>query len=59
MSGKKIILEIPEEYVSHFQRDRFRESLERLSADAHCLAGRYEKETAQMLVAAFIDAIEV
>lgn len=59
MANKKILLEIPEEFVSHFQRDRFSESLERLSADAHCLAGRYEKELAQMLVHAFSEAMEV
>ena len=52
----KITIDIPEEFVSHWEADRFADSLMRLSADAHCLAGNYEKETAKMLVEAFQNA---
>lgn len=51
----KIQIEIPEEFTSEFNQNRFQETLERLIADAELVAGRYEKETAQMLIKAFKD----
>lgn len=49
----RVILEIPKEFEEHFNTDRFEDSLHRLSADAHLLAGNYEQETAKMLWQAF------
>lgn len=49
----KIIIDIPEEFESHFERDRFDDSLCRLRTDAHCIAGKYEQELCDMLIEAF------
>lgn len=55
----RLLISIPKEFEQHFQADRFEDSLHRLSADAHLLAGNYERETAAMLVEAFKNAIPV
>lgn len=55
----KLIIEIPKKFEEHFRRDKFEDSLHRLSADAHLIAGNYEQETAIMLINAFKDAKEV
>lgn len=55
----KLIIDIPKEFEKHFQADRFEDSLRRLSADAHLIAGLYEQETALMLVEAFATAVPV
>jgi hypothetical protein len=52
-----IELEIPKEFEYHFNYDRFEDSLHRLSADAHLIAGNYEQETAIMLIKAFKNAV--
>ena len=52
----KIVVEIPKEYEVEWAKDRFAESLDRLKSDAHCVAGNYERETAEMLVLAFMNA---
>ena len=52
----KIVIEIPEEFEAHWIVDCFEDSLQRLSADAHLLAGNYEQETAKMLIKAFKNA---
>ena len=49
----EIILTIPKEYEKEFNKDKFTETLSRLKEDANCLAGNYEKETADMLITAF------
>lgn len=49
----KIEIEIPKEFEEHFMRDKFEDTLHRLSADAHLIAGNYEQETAIMLIKAF------
>lgn len=49
----KIIIDIPKEFVCHFETDRFADSLERLKSDAHLLAGNYEKELMDMLIESF------
>lgn len=49
----KIEIEIPKEFEEHFNQDRFEDALQRLSADAHLLAGNYELETVAMLIKAF------
>ena len=49
----KIEIEIPKEFEEHFNRDKFEDALQRLSADAHLIADNYEKETAIMLIKAF------
>lgn len=49
----KIIIDIPQEFVCHFEQDRFMDSLERLKSDAHLLAGNYEKELMDMLIESF------
>lgn len=55
----KLLIDIPKEFEQHFQADRFDDSLHRLSADAHLLAGLYEQETALMLSEAFKNAVPV
>lgn len=52
----RVIIEIPPAFVRHYEKDRFEESLRRLSADAHLLAGNYEKELVEMLIDAFRQA---
>lgn len=55
----KIIVELPEEFVSHFKTDRFDESFGRILADISCsdgISGRYERETIAMLRTAFHNA---
>ena len=52
----KITINIPKEFEDHFNKDRFEDSLHRLSADAHLLAGNYEQETVKMLIHAFKNA---
>lgn len=49
----QIVIDIPKEFEDHFIQDRFEETLYRLSADAHLMAGCYEQETAIMLIDAF------
>lgn len=53
----KLLIEIPKEFERHFEADRFAGSLQRLRADAHMLAGRYERETATMLILALKHAV--
>lgn len=55
----KIIIDIPEEFESHFERDRFHESLCRLRTDAHCVAGEYEREVGYMLIEAFNNSTQL
>lgn len=52
----EIKIEIPKEFEEHFNRDRFKDSLERVRADIQwglkshsVIAGRYEMELAEML----------
>ena len=49
----KITITIPDEYKKEWYDNRFEQTLQRLKADAHSLAGKYEKETADMLTEAF------
>lgn len=49
----KITIEIPIAFEIDWKNDRFEDSLNRLKADAHCLAGNYEKEIVDMLIVAF------
>ena len=55
----KLLIDIPKEFEQQFQADRFDDSLHRLSADAHLLAGLYEQETAMMLSEAFKNAVPI
>ena len=55
----KLLIEIPKEFEQHFQADRFDDSLHRLSADAHLLAGLYEQEIALMLSESFKNAVPI
>lgn len=54
----QITIEIPKDFEEHFNKDRFKDSLNRLRADAgtFCMAGLYEIELCDMLVQAFADA---
>jgi hypothetical protein len=52
----RIEIEIPEEFENHFNYDRFENSFYRLNADAHHVAGNYEKELVEMLIKAFKNA---
>ena len=49
----RVEIEIPKEFEEHFKQDKFEDTLYRLSADAHLIAGNYEQETAIMLIKAF------
>ena len=49
----RIEIEIPKEFEEHFKQDKFEDTLHRLNADAHLIAGNYEQETAIMLIKAF------
>lgn len=55
----QVVIDIPSPFVDHFHNDRFYDALMRLSSDAHLLAGRYEQETAAMLIKAFEKAVEI
>lgn len=55
----KLLIDIPKEFEQHFQADRFEDSLHRLSADAHLLAGNYEQETAVMLIKSFKSSVPI
>lgn len=55
----KLVIEIPKEFEQDWKYDSFADSLNRLIADIHCLAGKYEKETAEMLIDAFDKAYEL
>jgi hypothetical protein len=52
----RVIIDIPKDFETHFNGDRFRDSLCRLAADAGDICGLYEIELAEMLVRAFGDA---
>ena len=52
----KITIDIPQEFINHFEQDRFADSLKRLKSDAHLLAGNYEEELMDMLIIAFKNA---
>jgi hypothetical protein len=54
-----IQLNISPEFEDEYNKDRFKESLQRLIADANLLAGNYEKETAIILMKALQDSKEV
>lgn len=55
----ELLIKIPKEFEQHFKQDAFEDSLHRLSADAHLIAGLYEQEIAKMLRDAFKNAIPV
>lgn len=55
----KIILQIPKLFEPEYKYDRFADSLHRLIADAHLIAGNYEQETANMLIDAFRNSEEI
>lgn len=55
-SDRYVVIKIPSEFIQHWENDRFEDSLHRLSADAHLLAGNYEQELITMLSEAFRDA---
>lgn len=54
----KIIIDIPQEFEQDFINNRFEDAFQRFMADAHCIAGNYEKETALMLINAFKNSKE-
>lgn len=60
MKGKsmKIEIEIPEEFEIDFNTDKFKDFFERAKADMNCLCGNYEKETADMFIEAFNNAVQ-
>lgn len=55
----ELLIKIPKEFEQHFKQDAFEDSLHRLSADAHLIAGIYEQETAKMLRDVFKSAVSV
>lgn len=57
MSEIRIVITIPKEFVRHYYKDRFGESIIRLKLDAHRLAGNYERELCDMFFHAFKEAV--
>ena len=55
----ELLIKIPKEFEQHFKQDAFEDSLHRLSADAHLIAGIYEQETAKMLRDVFKSAVPI
>lgn len=55
----KVIIDIPKEFESHWNKDRFKDSIMRLSCDIHCLAGNYERELTEMLIDVFNKATQI
>lgn len=55
----QVVIDIPSPFIDHFHNDRFSDALMRLSSDAHLMAGRYEQETAAMLIKALEKAVEL
>lgn len=54
----RIEIEIPKEFEKHFAQDKFEDSLQRLGADIHLIAGNYERELIEMLIVAFKESKE-
>ena len=54
----KLMIDIPKEFEENWNQDRFKDCIGRLIADSHCVAGNYEKETAEMLIDVFDKAEE-
>ena len=54
----RIEIEIPKEFEQHFAQDKFEDSLQRLGADIHLIAGNYERELIEMLIVAFKEGKE-
>lgn len=59
-----IILKIPKEFEEHYEKDRFKDSLERVAADIRSLkfdglSGKYELETLEMLIKAFDKSLKL
>lgn len=53
----KITIDIPSEFEYHFETDKFKDSLQRLKADAgEYTAGIYDIELCEMLIDAFSKA---
>ena len=52
----RIVIDIPDEFAEEWKKDRFSDTLHRLIADAHLVAGNYENETAEMLISSFAKA---
>lgn len=60
----KVVIDIPREFISHWKKDKFKDSLERVSADIaqyrldhrYTLSGIYEEETISMLIEAFCNS---
>ena len=59
----KIELIVPDSFRKHYQRDKFVDSLERVSIDLESqsvyMSGKYELETIDMLAVAFKNSREV
>ena len=53
----ELLIKIPKKFEQHFKQDAFEDSLHRLSADAHLIAGLYEQETAAMFIELFKNAV--
>ena len=57
----KILLDIPKEFETHFNNDKFKDSLERIKYDVNslkqdALSWRYDAEVIDMLIVAFEEA---
>lgn len=60
----KLIIEIPKEFETHFNNDRFEDSLKRIKTFVDCpdtgdyISGLYESELCEMLIEAFKNATQ-
>ena len=55
----RIVIDIPEVFIAHWEMDRFKDSLLRMKADAESCemwSGNYEAELCDMLITAFQEA---
>jgi len=58
----RIVIDIPEVFIAHWEMDRFKDSLLRMKADADSCemwSGNYEAELCEMLITAFEEAHEI
>lgn len=52
----QLVINIPKEFETDFNKDKFKEFFERVMADMNCVCGNYERETAEMFITAFQNA---
>ena len=54
----KLLIEIPDEFISDYSNNKFTDFFERVKADMNTLCGKYEREIANMFIRAFAESRE-